>query len=174
MFGRNRRLRMTGNGLRTVGDWETEPFAALIDACGASIAVEKLMGEMVARAHDAGHSCTTSAALWAIASTRQAGKTSPGTSPPQGPHLGRLHEHARSQLALSPAGSITAPRATSAGTRRGAHTKSPSPRAVPLTVYPLNLITMSVYASAPVPTSVNVASPVAPAYAPVPPSTDIS
>ena len=51
---------------------------------------------------------------------------------------------------------------------------APSARAVPLTVYPLNLITMSVYPSASVPTSVNVASPVALAYAPVPPSTDIS
>lgn len=43
MLGAKRRLRMTGRGLRTVGDWETEPLAALVDACRASIAVEKLI-----------------------------------------------------------------------------------------------------------------------------------
>jgi hypothetical protein len=56
MVGAKRRLRMTGRGLRTVGDWETEPLAALIDACRASIAVEKLIGESILRAHEAGHS----------------------------------------------------------------------------------------------------------------------
>jgi hypothetical protein len=47
---------MTGHGLRTVGDWETEPLAALVDASRASTAVEKLIGESLARALDAGHS----------------------------------------------------------------------------------------------------------------------
>jgi hypothetical protein len=56
MLGAKRRLRMTSHGLRTVGDWETEPLAALIDACRASIAVEKLIGESLVRAHEAGHS----------------------------------------------------------------------------------------------------------------------
>ena len=56
MLGTKRRIRMTGRGLRTIGDWETEPLAVLVDACRASIAVEKLVGESLARAHDAGHS----------------------------------------------------------------------------------------------------------------------
>lgn len=56
MFGTKRRLRMTPRGLRTVGDWETEPLAALRDACRASIAVEKLIGESILKARDAGHS----------------------------------------------------------------------------------------------------------------------
>lgn len=56
MLGAKRRLRMTGRGLRTVGDWETDPLAALVDAGGVSIAVEKLIGESLIRAHNAGHS----------------------------------------------------------------------------------------------------------------------
>jgi hypothetical protein len=31
MAGAKRRLRMTGHGLRTIGDWETEPLAGLVD-----------------------------------------------------------------------------------------------------------------------------------------------
>jgi hypothetical protein len=56
MLGAKRGLRMTRHGLRTVGDWETEPFVALFDACRASLAIEKLLGESLVRAHDAGHS----------------------------------------------------------------------------------------------------------------------
>ncbi len=56
MSGGKRRLLMTGRRLRTVGDWETDPLAALVDACRAGVAVDKLIGESLARAHDSGHS----------------------------------------------------------------------------------------------------------------------
>ena len=56
MLGAKRRLRMTSHGLRTVGDWESEPLDSLVDACRASIAVEKLIGESLKGAHDEGHS----------------------------------------------------------------------------------------------------------------------
>lgn len=56
MLKTKRRVRLTGHGLRTTGDWESDPIGALSDACRQTVALDKLLGESIRRAHDAGHS----------------------------------------------------------------------------------------------------------------------
>jgi hypothetical protein len=54
------RVRIVGGGdglrLRTLGDWESAPVAALRECRRAATALEKVMWQTVTRAREAGHS----------------------------------------------------------------------------------------------------------------------
>lgn len=54
------RVRIVGGGdrlrLRTLGDWQSAPIAALRECRGAATALQKVMWQTVAEARQAGHS----------------------------------------------------------------------------------------------------------------------
>ena len=56
MLKAKRRIHLTGRGLRTVGDWESDPIGAVSDICRQAVALDKLLGESIRRARYTGHS----------------------------------------------------------------------------------------------------------------------
>jgi hypothetical protein len=62
VVARTPRVRIVGAGsrlrLRTLGDWDSNPVAALRECCRAETALEKTLWQTVGKAREAGHSWT--------------------------------------------------------------------------------------------------------------------